>query len=389
MLIDFSDILQTNVYTLGHIFLKFCRLLNLQLPIIDPSLYIPRFAAKLEFEEKTQAVANTALRLVQRMKRDWIQTGRRPSGICGAALLISARLHGFRRTQKEIVQIVRICDVTLRKRLNEFNETPSCNLTPEEFENIDLEEECDPPAFTRSRKKEKKGDTSESPSAPQTPSITTPTSNLPDELEREIQDTLESEEFKSIEKDVSKMVEEGKPLGPVWEERDPEDLSDINDSELERYLHNDEEAKAKSLIWHELNKEYLEQLAEKEKLAEQKDQKVTQKRKRKKESTATEPPETPAEATMAALKKKTSSTKLNIAALGKLFEFDEKGLNKKLKTESSDDVVCASDHPTELALNVKPEKVEAVDACVHTQTDYDIEDNYLPDEEDDDAYIGE
>jgi transcription factor IIIB subunit 2 len=63
------------------------------------------------------------------MRRDWIQTGRRPSGICGAALLISARLHGFKRTQKEIIQVVRICDVTLRKRLQEFSRTPSSNLT--------------------------------------------------------------------------------------------------------------------------------------------------------------------------------------------------------------------------------------------------------------------
>jgi len=160
MLIDFSDVLQTNVYVLGHTFLKFCGMLNLQLPIIDPSLYIQRFAAQLEFEDKTVAVANTALRLVQRMKRDWIQTGRRPSGICGAALLIAARLHGFKRTQKEIIQVVRIYEATLRRRLYEFETTPSANLTPQEFETMDLEEECDPPAFTKSKegkvKKKKK-----------------------------------------------------------------------------------------------------------------------------------------------------------------------------------------------------------------------------------------
>jgi transcription factor IIIB subunit 2 len=41
MLIDFSDVLQTNVYTLGNTFLKLCRLLNLSLPTIDPScIYI-------------------------------------------------------------------------------------------------------------------------------------------------------------------------------------------------------------------------------------------------------------------------------------------------------------------------------------------------------------
>ena len=75
-----------------------------------------------------------ALRLVQRMKRDWIQTGRRPSGICGAALLIAARVHGFRRTQREVVRVVRICDVTLRRRLVEFAETPVGALTARELD---------------------------------------------------------------------------------------------------------------------------------------------------------------------------------------------------------------------------------------------------------------
>ena len=39
-------------------------------------------------------VANTALRMVASMKRDWMQTGRRPSGICGAALFVAAHIHG-------------------------------------------------------------------------------------------------------------------------------------------------------------------------------------------------------------------------------------------------------------------------------------------------------
>jgi transcription initiation factor TFIIIB Brf1 subunit/transcription initiation factor TFIIB len=31
-------------------------------------------------------------------------------------LLIAGRLHGYRRTQKEVIRAVRICDLTLRKR---------------------------------------------------------------------------------------------------------------------------------------------------------------------------------------------------------------------------------------------------------------------------------
>jgi len=91
MLIDFSDALQVNVYTLGTCFLKFRRLLNLQLKVIDPALYIYRFAAHLDLDDKANDVALTALRLVARMKRDWIVLGRRPAGICSAALLIGER----------------------------------------------------------------------------------------------------------------------------------------------------------------------------------------------------------------------------------------------------------------------------------------------------------
>ncbi|GBG34282.1 Transcription factor IIIB 90 kDa subunit [Hondaea fermentalgiana] len=156
LLIDFSDVLQTNVYVLGNCFLKFRRLLNLQLPAIDPAHYIDRFAAKLEFDDKTHEVAKTAHKLVARMKRDWIQTGRRPSGVCGAALIIAARMHGFHRTQREVVNVMKICEETLRKRLVEFEATPSGNLTVEEFLQVELPEEANPPSYTRNRVREEK-----------------------------------------------------------------------------------------------------------------------------------------------------------------------------------------------------------------------------------------
>ena len=120
MLIDFSDVLHTNVFTLGTTFLRLIRTLNIQLPLIDPSLYLARFAAKLNFGDLTHTVTSDALRLVQRMKRDWIHYGRRPSGICGACLFLAARMHGFERTQTEIIRVVKICEMTLRKRYWSF-----------------------------------------------------------------------------------------------------------------------------------------------------------------------------------------------------------------------------------------------------------------------------
>ncbi|XP_070180123.1 transcription factor IIIB 90 kDa subunit-like [Littorina saxatilis] len=155
MLLDLSDILQVNVYTLGRTFLHICQALCLNIPAVDPCLYIDRFAGRLQFGDKNKDVCSTALRLVQRMKRDWIHTGRRPSGLCGAALLVAARMHDFNRTVKEVIKVVKVCESTVRKRLTEFEDTPSSQLTIEEFHNIDLEEAQDPPCFTEGKKRSK------------------------------------------------------------------------------------------------------------------------------------------------------------------------------------------------------------------------------------------
>uniref|UniRef100_A0A3Q0SYK6 Transcription factor IIIB 90 kDa subunit n=1 Tax=Amphilophus citrinellus TaxID=61819 RepID=A0A3Q0SYK6_AMPCI len=155
MLLDLSDLLQVNVYILGKTFLLLARELCINAPAIDPCLYIPRFAHMLEFGVKTHEVSMTALRLVQRMKRDWMHTGRRPSGLCGAALLVAARMHKFRRSVKDVISVVKVCQTTLRKRLTEFEDTPTSQLTIDEFMRVDLEQECDPPSFTAAQHKAK------------------------------------------------------------------------------------------------------------------------------------------------------------------------------------------------------------------------------------------
>ena len=151
MLIDFSDALQVNVYTLGTCFLKFRRLLGLKLELIDPALYVYRFAAHLDLDERATAVSLTALRLVARMKRDWIVAGRRPAGICAAALLIAARAHGFSKHHQDVTRILRVCGMTVSNRVKEFELTPAANLTLDRFHEVELESEADPPAYSRNK----------------------------------------------------------------------------------------------------------------------------------------------------------------------------------------------------------------------------------------------
>jgi transcription factor IIIB subunit 2 len=63
-------------------------------------------------------------------------------------------MNNFRRSVEEIVQVVKIADTTLRKRLEEFKQSPSGGLTLEDFRTVWLEEEMDPPAFTKGKEKE-------------------------------------------------------------------------------------------------------------------------------------------------------------------------------------------------------------------------------------------
>ena len=126
MLIDVSDALQANVFALGAVFLQLCRLLRLDshpavARPVDPSLFIHRFADRLQLGRAAAPVAATALRLVASMKRDWLQTGRRPAGVCGAALFVAAAVHGAPRSKAEIIAVVHVGVTTLAKRLAEFD----------------------------------------------------------------------------------------------------------------------------------------------------------------------------------------------------------------------------------------------------------------------------
>lgn len=156
MLIDFSDLLQINVFVLGSTFLKFVKTLHINLPLVDPSLYITRFAAMLEFGEDTHKVASDATRLVARMKRDWIDLGRRPAGICGACLIIAARMNNYRRSLAEIVHVVKVAESTVQERLMDFSQTQSAALTVDDFKNVWLERSENPPAFDREKRKKEK-----------------------------------------------------------------------------------------------------------------------------------------------------------------------------------------------------------------------------------------
>jgi transcription initiation factor TFIIIB Brf1 subunit/transcription initiation factor TFIIB len=167
MLIDIAECINVNVFVLGKMYTKLIQklygttnqkaALTDKIDTINPENLIRRFANGLDFpgRDVRNQVVTDAIRLVQRMDRDWMATGRRPAGICGAALILAARMNNFRRTVREVVLVVKVTEITINKRLEEFSYTDSSNLTVEQFRGITLEKDCDPPAFYKARQEQK------------------------------------------------------------------------------------------------------------------------------------------------------------------------------------------------------------------------------------------
>lgn len=270
LLIDFSDHIGEDLFILGTTYRKLVKLLHLQVPLIDPSLFIHRFCSKLEFDDKTNIVAMTANRIVQRMRRDWMSSGRRPTGLCGAAILISARYHGFKRSTQQILHVVRVCNDTIRKRLEEFEKTLVASLTREEFESLDLENsdlaESNPPSFRPAGKGEKKA----------------------------IDFT---------------------PTHSIKYYPETETLSDVEDREIDENILSPEESQLKSIMWNTLNSEWIE--AQKGKKAAVPSENRKQ---RKKRADSLSEAKTPAEALKLSGK---LSNKMKIEAVEMLFIDDK------------------------------------------------------------------
>ena len=233
-------------------------------------------------------------------------------------------MNNFRRSVEEIVQVVKIADTTLRKRLDEFRRTPSGKLTLADFRRVWLEEEQDPPAFTKGNEKEEREQQKKSKGKKRKRDR----DKEEEEEEDETQDAeVEMEEsIKRVSKDFDPLlfgagmgVGQGLPLflpdveldedtniDPALREKPPpsplekvmdeavaeevslvlqtdrglqvaealneaenrrdvaitsDEFADLDDEELDQFILTEDEVKIKERVWVEMNKEYLESIA--------------------------------------------------------------------------------------------------------------------------------
>jgi transcription factor IIIB subunit 2 len=166
MLMDLAEKVQVNVWALGDTYKSFLKKLaekdpaqlvgNTAVQEIEPLML--KYCRKLEFAEAAYKVANDACKLLRRMNRDWMVQGRQPAGLCGACIILAARMNNFRRTVREVVYVVKVADSTINSRLYEYKQTPSSVLTVNQFREFGerLKVTTQPPAIWRREKKEER-----------------------------------------------------------------------------------------------------------------------------------------------------------------------------------------------------------------------------------------
>ncbi|CAK86683.1 unnamed protein product (macronuclear) [Paramecium tetraurelia] len=228
------------------------------LQYIDPSIYIPKFVRLLEISrDKHKQIVETAMKLIKRMMLDWMAYGRRPSSLCGAALLISARFHGENVSTSQVCKTVQVCDETIRKRLAEFNQTGLSQLTREQFEQIENIETGipgpvnDPPSYRRIKQQEeemRKGLTED---------------EIKSLEESTLKKALEMIELLKVQPEVFKQETNLKQEDPasfsevVKEQKDCEVLSSLSESDEQEYILSEQEKACKQLVWQTMYKEYI------------------------------------------------------------------------------------------------------------------------------------
>ncbi|GAB7363090.1 hypothetical protein MBLNU230_g3382t1 [Neophaeotheca triangularis] len=164
LLMDIAELVKVNVFRLGEVYKALVKALFLaEQPVSDQAIIqveplILKFCKKLEFGDTTMRIASDAIKILQRMKRDWIVPGRHPAGVCGACIVLAARMNGLRRSVREVVYVVKVADVTVTARMDEFKLTPAAALSANQFRDKGprLKKTMDPPSMTAADERHEK-----------------------------------------------------------------------------------------------------------------------------------------------------------------------------------------------------------------------------------------
>lgn len=125
---DFADATKETPQSILGYLRTICRATSTQLPSPDPTFYVHRLAQLLNLGAQTEDITILAVKILRAMNAEWLGYGRRPLGLCGAAVLVAANVFGVQRSVHDVVNFVRLSPDTIFLRMSEFLKTDAASL---------------------------------------------------------------------------------------------------------------------------------------------------------------------------------------------------------------------------------------------------------------------
>lgn len=90
--------------------------LGLEIQPVDPREYVPRFCSKLGLNEEVKAKTNEIITITA---EKGLLSGKSPTGYAGAAIYAASLLCNENQTQREVADVAKVTEVTIRNRYQE------------------------------------------------------------------------------------------------------------------------------------------------------------------------------------------------------------------------------------------------------------------------------
>lgn len=109
MMADFVPLLNGDIYDLAKTVRFFITRLCISVPLLDPIMQVERFCHEL-INDKTLVpkLVNLAYRIVERMKKDWIDAGRKPGAVAAAAVIIACRVNNHEVDLEDVAKVAQV-----------------------------------------------------------------------------------------------------------------------------------------------------------------------------------------------------------------------------------------------------------------------------------------
>ena len=123
---EISEISRIKKKNLGRNYRFLAKKLHILFPPANPIDYIPKFTSDLGLSNKVQ---NLAIDIVKQASLKGITFGKGPKSIAAAAIYIASMIMGERRTQRQVAEVTRVTEVTIRNRYKELVEKLDLNIS--------------------------------------------------------------------------------------------------------------------------------------------------------------------------------------------------------------------------------------------------------------------